>query len=72
MEAELNLLKKEIEDYTYRCTTEAKKMKEEVQSETHNLDVVEREAAEVLKVLYIFLPSQKASYYITEHELKKS
>ncbi|KAG6651963.1 kinetochore protein NDC80 homolog [Carya illinoinensis] len=49
LEAQLSLLKKEIEDYTYRCAAEAKKMMEEVQSETHNLDVVEREAAEVLK-----------------------
>ncbi|KAE8009114.1 hypothetical protein FH972_005568 [Carpinus fangiana] len=49
MEAQLNLLKKEIQDYTHRCAAEAKKMMEEVQEEAHNLDIVEREAAEVLK-----------------------
>ncbi|XP_041011623.1 kinetochore protein NDC80 homolog [Juglans microcarpa x Juglans regia] len=49
LEAQLNLLKKEIQDYTYRRAAEAKTMIEEVQREAHDLDVVEREAAEVLK-----------------------
>lgn len=49
LEAQLNLLKKEIQDYTYRCAAEANKMMEEVQGDALNLDIVEREAAEVLK-----------------------
>ena len=51
MEAHLNILRKEIHDYTSRCAAEAKKMLEDVQLEAHNLDIVEREAAEVLKVM---------------------
>lgn len=49
LEAQLNSLKKEIRDYTYTCAAESKKMVEEVQMEAHNLDIVEGEAAEVLK-----------------------
>jgi kinetochore protein NDC80 len=55
LEAQLYLLKKEIQDYNHRCAAEAKKMMEEVQEEAHNLDIVEREAAEVLKVLPFYL-----------------
>ncbi|KAL5854806.1 hypothetical protein ACOSQ4_004608 [Xanthoceras sorbifolium] len=49
LEAQLNLLRKETQEHTYRCTSEAKKMVEDVKKEAHNLDMVEREAAEVLK-----------------------
>ncbi|KAJ7968104.1 kinetochore protein NDC80-like [Quillaja saponaria] len=49
MEAELNILKKEMEDFSNRCAADAKKMVEDLQLEAHNLDIVEREAAEVLK-----------------------
>ncbi|KAG6711197.1 hypothetical protein I3842_05G041300 [Carya illinoinensis] len=49
LEAQLNLLKKEIQDYTYRCAAEVKTMIEEVQREADDLDVVERDVAEVLK-----------------------
>ncbi|XP_010246352.1 PREDICTED: uncharacterized protein LOC104589657 [Nelumbo nucifera] len=48
-EAQLNLLKKEIEDYTSRCAVEAKRMLEDVQREEHNLDLVEKEAEEFFK-----------------------
>ncbi|XP_010246165.1 PREDICTED: uncharacterized protein LOC104589514 [Nelumbo nucifera] len=48
-EAQLNLLKKEIEDYTSRCAVEAKRMLEDVQREEHNLDLVEKESEEFLK-----------------------
>lgn len=51
MEAQLNRLKKETEDYISRCAVEARKMVEEVDQEAHDLDMVEREAAEVLKVI---------------------
>nr|DAD24441.1 TPA_asm: hypothetical protein HUJ06_025904 [Nelumbo nucifera] len=49
-EAQLNLLKKEIEDYTSRCAVEAKRMLEDVQREEHNLDLVEKEAEEFFKI----------------------
>lgn len=50
MEARLNLLRKETQEYTHRCAAEAKRMKEDVQIEAHNLDLVGREATEVRKV----------------------
>ncbi|KAJ6342816.1 hypothetical protein OIU78_010682 [Salix suchowensis] len=49
MEAQLNLSRKETEDCTSRCAAEAKMIVEDVQTEAHNLDVLEREAAEILK-----------------------
>ncbi|KAF9690194.1 hypothetical protein SADUNF_Sadunf01G0170300 [Salix dunnii] len=49
MEAQLNLSRKETEDSTSRRAAEAKKLVEDVQIEAHNLDVLEREAAEILK-----------------------
>lgn len=66
MEAQLNMLKKETEDYTCRYAAEAKKMLEDVQQESYNLGIVEKEAAEVLKVMlclfvaYIFKTNSKA------------
>ncbi|KAK4254358.1 hypothetical protein QN277_009754 [Acacia crassicarpa] len=49
VEAQLNKLKQETEDYIYRCAAEAKKTLEDVDREAHDLDMVEQEAAEVLK-----------------------
>ncbi|XP_020220149.1 kinetochore protein NDC80 homolog [Cajanus cajan] len=49
MEVQLNMIKKETQEYTIRCSAEAKKMLEEVQFADHDLDIMEREAAEVLK-----------------------
>lgn len=49
METQLNLLSKETQEITKRCVEEAKKMEEDIQTEAHNLDMVEREAVEVLK-----------------------
>ncbi|KDO62896.1 hypothetical protein CISIN_1g008135mg [Citrus sinensis] len=49
METQLNLLSKETQEITKRCAEEAKKMEEDIQTEAHNLDMVEREAVEVLK-----------------------
>ncbi|KAI4296275.1 hypothetical protein L6164_036247 [Bauhinia variegata] len=49
MEAQLKRLKKETQDYVYSCAAEAKKMLDEVEHEAHSLDIVEREAADVLK-----------------------
>ena len=50
MEAQLNFLKKETQNYTSRCATEAKKLAEDVEIETHNVDIVEREVADVQEV----------------------
>ncbi|KAK0601932.1 hypothetical protein LWI29_028879 [Acer saccharum] len=44
-----------MQEHTYRCAAEVKKMMEDVQIEAHNLDMVEREAAEVLKVVKLKL-----------------
>ncbi|KAJ1419942.1 putative kinetochore protein NDC80-like protein [Sesbania bispinosa] len=49
MEAQLNILKKETQDYTSRCSSEAKKMLEDVQLADRDLDIMEKEAAEVLQ-----------------------
>ncbi|KAG8503810.1 hypothetical protein CXB51_001905 [Gossypium anomalum] len=49
VEAQINLLKKEMQEYGDRSTAEAKKMVEDIQIEAHKLDVTEREAAEILK-----------------------
>ncbi|TXG65285.1 hypothetical protein EZV62_006560 [Acer yangbiense] len=55
VEAQLNLIRKEMQEHTYRCAAEVKKMMEDVQIEAHNLDMVEIEAAEVLKVVELKL-----------------
>ncbi|TKY71311.1 Kinetochore protein NDC80-like [Spatholobus suberectus] len=49
LEAQMDIMKKETQEYTSRCYAEAKKMLEDVQLADHDLDVMEREAAEVLK-----------------------
>ncbi|XP_044479095.1 kinetochore protein NDC80 homolog [Mangifera indica] len=50
MEAQLNLFKKEMQEHAYRCAAESRKMADDVKLEAQNLDMVEKEAAEVLKV----------------------
>ncbi|TQD99955.1 hypothetical protein C1H46_014459 [Malus baccata] len=49
VEAQLNLLKKETQEYTSRCAAEARNLMEDVERETRNLVIVEREADEILK-----------------------
>ncbi|KAM1120327.1 hypothetical protein ACFX2B_043791 [Malus domestica] len=49
VEAQLNLLKKETQEYTSRCAAEARNLVEDVERETRNLVIVEREADEILK-----------------------
>ncbi|CBI23913.3 unnamed protein product, partial [Vitis vinifera] len=49
VEAQLNFLKKETQNYTSRCATEAKKLVEDAEIETHNVDIMEREVADVLE-----------------------
>ncbi|KAL2513716.1 Kinetochore protein Ndc80 [Forsythia ovata] len=47
--AQVNLTRKESQEYTSRCAAEARKMVEEVETEARNMDVVEKEASEFLK-----------------------
>ncbi|KAL5573520.1 hypothetical protein UlMin_023117 [Ulmus minor] len=49
VEAQPNKLKKETEEYTYRCASEAEKKEEDLEMEARNLDVVEREQDDILK-----------------------
>ncbi|KAK6156935.1 hypothetical protein DH2020_011183 [Rehmannia glutinosa] len=49
VEAQLNIIRKGIHEYTSRCGAEARKLAEEVDVETQNMSVVEKEAAEFLK-----------------------
>ncbi|TXG66601.1 hypothetical protein EZV62_007876 [Acer yangbiense] len=49
VEAQLNLLRKDIQEHIYRCGSEVKKMVEDVHIEAHHIDMGEREAAEILK-----------------------
>lgn len=46
----MNSLKKEIQDYARGCEEEIRKMMDEVQKEAHDMNIVEREADEILKV----------------------
>ncbi|KAL1289670.1 hypothetical protein HN51_058077 [Arachis hypogaea] len=55
MEAELNMIKNETQDYVNRCSAEAKRMLEDVHVAGHDLDIMEREAAEVLKAAQLNL-----------------
>ena len=50
MEAQLNSLRKETQDYTHRCEEEARNMMDGVKKEAHEMNIVESEAAEILKV----------------------
>ncbi|XP_015893657.3 kinetochore protein NDC80 homolog [Ziziphus jujuba] len=49
LEAQVNSLKKEINDYTESCAADAKKMVEDFEMEAYNLKILEREAADILK-----------------------
>jgi len=45
------MIKKETLEYTSRCSAEAKKMLEDVQLADHEINIMEKEAAEILKVI---------------------
>ncbi|XP_050377175.1 kinetochore protein NDC80 homolog [Argentina anserina] len=49
VEAQLSSLRKETQDYTHRCEEEVRNMMDEVKKEAHEMNNVEREAAEILK-----------------------
>lgn len=50
VETQLNMLKVEMDGFIHRCAVDSKKMVDDVDMEAHNLDIVEREAAEILEV----------------------
>ncbi|KAK7388056.1 hypothetical protein VNO78_22859 [Psophocarpus tetragonolobus] len=49
MEAQQNMIKKETQEYTSKCSAEATKMLEDIQLADREIDIMEREAAEVLR-----------------------
>ena len=50
MENQLNLLRDETQEHISRCMMEAKKLVEDVKAEEQNMDIVEKEATELLRV----------------------
>lgn len=58
----MNFLKNETQEVTSRCAIEARKLVKDVEAETHNLDIVEREAMELLKVCSFFSTLLKGLY----------
>ncbi|XP_026379333.1 kinetochore protein NDC80 homolog isoform X1 [Papaver somniferum] len=50
LESHLSLMRKESEDFTSKCAVEAKRMSEEVERERHNVEMMEREAEEFVKI----------------------
>jgi hypothetical protein len=51
----MDMIKNETQDYRNRCSAEAKKMSDDIQLADHDVGIMEREAAEVLKVKFGFL-----------------
>jgi len=47
---EVDALRNEIEEYRLRCASEAQKIKDDVEAKVRNLDIMEREAIDALKV----------------------
>ncbi|KAI3412618.1 uncharacterized protein J3R85_017149 [Psidium guajava] len=68
LEGQMNLLKQEMQDFLRRCALEVQRMVEDVEVEAHNLDIVEREAAEVLKTSKM---KQQEAIRETEEEIQK-
>lgn len=65
-EAQLTLLRKEIEDNESKCTAEIETLKNDIEKRAHELDIMEQEAEKFLKVLYcavsIFLSFSLAAH----------
>ncbi|XP_058752531.1 kinetochore protein NDC80 homolog [Vicia villosa] len=49
LETQMDTIKKETQDYTSRCEAEAKNTTEDIQQADHDIGVMERESAEILK-----------------------
>ncbi|KAF8019724.1 hypothetical protein BT93_G0427 [Corymbia citriodora subsp. variegata] len=68
LEGQMNLVKQEMQDYIHRCVLEVQRMVDDVEVEAHNLTIVEREAAEVLKTSKI---KQQEAIRESEEEIQK-
>lgn len=55
METRINLIKKETQDYTSQCAMEARKLVEKFKAESYKVDVVEKEARELVEVVSEFV-----------------
>ena len=55
MVARLKLLDREITNDESRCTTDARRMKDELEKKYNDLSSAEKEADECLKVLFVFV-----------------
>lgn len=55
VENQLNLLKDGTQEHISRCMMEARKLVEDIEAEEQNMDVVEKEATELLRVCSYFL-----------------
>ncbi|CAK8531207.1 unnamed protein product [Lathyrus sativus] len=49
LEAQMDTIKKETQDYTSRCTAEANNMTEDIQQTDHDISIMESESAAILK-----------------------
>ncbi|KVI01777.1 kinetochore protein NDC80 homolog [Cynara cardunculus var. scolymus] len=49
MESHLSVIKNETQDYTSRCAMEARQLVQNFEAESHNMDVVEKEALELVE-----------------------
>ncbi|CAM8952873.1 unnamed protein product [Rhodiola kirilowii] len=68
VEHNLTLLKKDTEDYISRCETEKKRVVEDFETEAQNLDIVEKEAADMLKAANLNLQN---TIKHTDEEIQK-
>jgi kinetochore protein NDC80 len=48
-EVQLNQLKQEAQDYISQCASEARKLAEDVEGESHKVDILEKEAVQILQ-----------------------
>lgn len=57
-ERQFEVMRNQIEEYTSWCTSEAERIRGEVEAEAHNFDMTEREATETLEVYIFYMPFQ--------------
>ncbi|XP_026379866.1 kinetochore protein NDC80 homolog [Papaver somniferum] len=50
LESQLSMMKKETEEFTMKCNMEGKRMIEDFERETHNVEIMEKEAEEYVKL----------------------
>lgn len=52
---QISAIQKGTQDYISRCEMEARQLQEKFEAESHNVDLVEKEAHEFLEVRFCFL-----------------